>query len=247
LLPKANRNHTRGRLHKDEFYLDDVGPTHTRHCADHERRAGGPVPYKMLSRLLNTAVGQLWKTTHRKLSETFDRRTEVGALTWHYINQEVDDNAFVDGDGVYLSGARSWRHQFFVHPQTGVLHVMPRKRYRYHKPVNADELKLDEFHTLNREAGIWFLYTYHLVKEEHTRRVTRTRTQHDDVCPLNGWPTDVCAAVCSCVPLYETYYTEHKAQKNKQQLNSKELKRFGLMNTPQPTKLSRREKRRKAA
>lgn len=110
---------------------------------------------------MNAACGTLWSETHSKLSKTFDRRTDVGRLTWGTINNYVDDRAFVDQGFVWTYG--SWRRDYFVHPLTGILEKVPtREPIRY--PISPpDTIKLDEMHTLNQVEGIWYLDTFHMV------------------------------------------------------------------------------------
>lgn len=227
------RTFTTRRLTKDEYDADDdedLGPTHLppvkHHNSNHRL-----VPYRVLTRFLGSYVGKPWRQAHAVLSDRYDRRTDVGQAVWQHIDREVDEHAFIGADGaVYLHGIGY--HDFYVHPTTGILCKTLRKWYRhgYRPPVNPNEKKLDDDRLLLREEGIWFLYTYRMADEGRT-----TRVRH-----MNPDPALRKTEFWVWVDVIEWVKVRHLLTKH--QLNHKELRHYGLVNTPIVRPIPRRKR-----
>ncbi len=229
MTPNENVNHTRGRLNKDEFDADDLGPSRAKHRSDyHYRSRAGAIPYRVLSRMLKAGVGKPWKDTHSKLSNRYDRRTDVGSMVWDHLNREVDDNAFIGVDGAVYHHS-SW-HDFYVDPTNGNLCQIPKRRFIYKKPVNPDEIVLDKHNILLRQAGIWYRWTYEMVEESFVR--SKRIPNPDPVAAVKN------------AYVYQPYvvYEWVRKLKVKHQLNHKELAKAKLVNTPELKLPSHRER-----
>src|SRR5271166_5260179 len=121
-------------------------------------RSHSPYPF---DRLLTSRLGRPWDEVFSELCAEFDNRSWAGSsfrrdLKWHvktccYIGAETGA-VYHESDG--YPGRVS--DEFYVHPFTGILcwaAGVPREKTE--RPVT--EIKLDEFKTLSKVDGIWYL------------------------------------------------------------------------------------------
>lgn len=119
-----------------------------------------------LRRFLRSHINQPWNQVHSKLCRRLDSNTMAGqhVLThvWDYVERHVE---LIDGipyaktcRGFRRRLDQSYREQFYVHPETGLLcaaeHV-PRPSWRI--PPRTDVVILDDYHQYQQVDGIWYL------------------------------------------------------------------------------------------
>jgi hypothetical protein len=187
------------RLGKDEYELDDHGPTRAS-SARHWQYANfktfsdliGP-----LRRYLRKQVGRPWDTVWSEITQTLDSRSLSGQHIFDHILWEVECHAWVGRDGrIYrrrLYGRVRPVEGLYVHPITRLLRCAPERRYRARdssfvrvqealKPFgivveSADDVaryRVDGLRVWERRDRGWFIHTYRRMPAPLIRVVTRS-------------------------------------------------------------------------
>lgn len=122
-----------------------------------------------LRRLLRSQVGKPWNDTHSKLCRSLDSRTMVGRHVldhlWDYVERHVE---LVDGvpcrkHGSYygsLQLTESYRPQYYVHPQTGLLCAVPSKSRKQKPKVSKDILRISSKEEYRRINEVWYRISF---------------------------------------------------------------------------------------
>jgi len=176
-----------------------------------------------LRKYLRKQIGRPWNDVYSELSQVLDKRSLSGRHIWTHVFQEVERYAR-SVDGVfYLPPRRGSGYLrvsgLFVHPKTGILCWVPKRRYYNIIPPSAprpvDHYELDPMHCLWCIAGIWYRYTYEMVRVR--------------VAPFQVKDPTVARGVRDVY-----HYGTEKRLVEKHQLNRKELLAHKLHNTPEP-------------
>ncbi|NEO84155.1 MAG: hypothetical protein F6J87_07870, partial [Spirulina sp. SIO3F2] len=122
-----------------------------------------------LRKFLRSKVGQPWDEVYSELCQKLDRKTLLGQHVidhlWDYVERHVElINGIPYGKGewrTYKPLKAAWRDQFYVHPETGILHVIDKQAYRTQpKPAPKARLTIDDEHEYRLLDGLWFLVTF---------------------------------------------------------------------------------------
>jgi hypothetical protein len=176
----GNPSQKTGRtLQRNEFDLDDVGPTRFPISRHHQQAFSKKFDAKGFSDLLNplerflrSKVGRPWDKVYSELSQTLDRRSMAGLHIWSHVKDYVKINCF-------MYAGRVWQEQrfggdphlvegFYVHPRTGLLLWSDYKRWGTkrqqalrHKQTDEEKglIKVDAKNNIERVEGIWYLVT----------------------------------------------------------------------------------------
>jgi len=166
---------------------------------------------------LRKNLGRPWDDVYSELCTGLDRRSVSGLHVFSHLWQYVDKNCWIGAKTgkVYTDSNRGPQtvDEFYVHPWTGLLCEVPRRRRRWWmadtKPEPVTEIKLDEGKSYKQIEGIWY-YT------EWTRiKLWRRR----DNCPEH-WKES-----------WKWEQVEDQVFQKKRQLGKKELKKLKLRNT----------------
>ncbi len=132
-----------------------------------------------LYRWLCSKVGKPWNETYSELCDRLDTSTLTGqhilSHLWDYVerNRVLIDEAIAQTEpqiGPPFGSGYS-KSNFYVHPETGILCVLPNKwttRETYQKP--DDSLSVDYYHEYRKIDGFWYFITFESVPEGVTVR-----------------------------------------------------------------------------
>lgn len=115
-----------------------------------------------LRRYLRAQVGRLWNDVYSDICARNDNRNKVQAEVREHVSWMVHPNVqLVDGEPRDLDGHHVYR-DFWVHPETGVLHEVPRgKRYRWSGwRTDWEQEPIDEKTKYVKVDGIWYRVTF---------------------------------------------------------------------------------------
>lgn len=209
-----------GNNHNDTDHLEYNGPIRlpvSRKQEGYNNKLG----YKSFSDVLGPLrnylrrnCGRLWNDVYSEIAYNLGRFTKKEGLR-HIISAHLDvaTNTWRGESGkIYNDGDRgpeivssSYRTEFYVEPETGILRTMPeiRTAKRTPKPVEVISLGLNkEYHNIN---GIWFYQEY-----------TKTETKiYNGRSPLDGTPRYA--------------YVDTLTITYKKQLNKKELRELAKL------------------
>ncbi|NEQ95956.1 MAG: hypothetical protein F6K30_04365 [Cyanothece sp. SIO2G6] len=141
-----------------------------------------------LRRFLRSKVGQRWDDIYSELSQRLDRDSVLGQHVidhlWDYVCLNVE---MIDGLPYAKAGQYCWwrtgplesrRHQFYVHPETGILcsasqcsasQSCYRKRDRPSTTVNKTThkhyIRLDDYREYRKIEDIWYEVEYRAVPQ----------------------------------------------------------------------------------
>lgn len=122
-----------------------------------------------LRRFLRSYVGQHWNTVYSKLCRRLERKTLAGqhviSHLWDYVERHVE---LIEGIpyripewGTFSPLTSNYYEQFYVHPETGILCLAPRKpRQPKQTRQQADVVVIDDFHQYRKVKEIWYLITF---------------------------------------------------------------------------------------
>lgn len=198
-----------------------------------------------LERFLTKHINRPWDKVYSELCSGIDRRSTVQ----QHIHQHIDDFVVrkvveIDGElhsieswGGHRSLAHRWQSKLYVDPATGILRknvfrerarqAEKRERSVVREAANQYRRIIDEFHQLHQLDGIWFFVTLAKVPENPKQHQL---IPTDVVSKKAAWGGQSCKYgknICSNQILFgdcELYAV------GKRQLNSHELKRYGLHN-----------------
>ncbi|ESA32147.1 hypothetical protein N836_26515 [Leptolyngbya sp. Heron Island J] len=128
-----------------------------------------------LRKLLQSQVGQPWDQVYSRLCRDLNPRTMAGQHVidhlWAFVEQHVE---MIDGlpytkqrqwhwNGERPSLADSYGTQFYVHPETGLLCVVPKVcRRREPKPPNH-EIEITAYEQYRQIENIWYRITFEVL------------------------------------------------------------------------------------
>jgi hypothetical protein len=187
------------RLRKDEYELDDHGPTYV--SSARRRQYLDPKDFSdvlgPLRRYLRKQVGRPWDKVWSEITQNLDSRTLTGQHIFDHIRWEVETEPWVD-ENSRLYRKRHWGtieliDGLYVHPVTRLLCYKPKRALgvgggtflkaqtalrafgisastgREIRRYRVDGQRVWE----HREVG-WFIHVYRFVPEQLVRVMTRT-------------------------------------------------------------------------
>ncbi len=177
-----------------------------------------------LRRLLRSKVGQPWNTVHSELCRRLDSNTMAGRHVLDHVKDYVvlhveSIDGVLYGRSIWGRVTRldhSYRDQFYVDPETGILCAVPKVRRKHEPPNPPDDVVIqDDYHRYLKLNDLWFLVTF------------------EDLPPL---PVELAADVLiksmrHCAPIYVRGRRLYAV--SKRQCNKKEI-RFILSRLSQP-------------
>jgi hypothetical protein len=121
-----------------------------------------------LRRFLRSHVGEPWNEVYSELCQQLDPTTIVGKHVidhlWDYVERHVEIIDGIPRRKPYWFHQRqldeSYRDQFYVHPETGILCAakkVPRKQKQSHQ---TDVVMIDDYHQYRKLNEIWYLITF---------------------------------------------------------------------------------------
>lgn len=198
-----------------------------------------------LERFLTKHVNRPWDKVYSELCNGIDRRNTVQ----QHIHQHIDDFVVrkvveIDGElhsleswGGHRSLAHRWQSKLYVDPATGILRknvfrekarqAEKRKRSIAREVENQHRRIIDAFHQLHQIDGIWFFVTLAKVpdKPKQVQLIPMDVIRKKAAWDGQSWTYG--RNICSNKSLYGDCGLYAVA---KRQLNSSELKRYGLHN-----------------
>jgi hypothetical protein len=266
---------TGGRVRVQEFNDEDRWADYdgsTRHPISRFRQFGsnakgfsdrlGP-----LRKYLRKQVGRPWDVVYSELSAVLDKRSISGLHIWDHVFMEVERYVIIK-NGCLFHKPRFGGYRpisgLYVHPRHGLLcwsNTPPWPRYipkPFLKIIGEDgeklialdfhRFKINELHELINDEGIWYIQSF--------QNIVRTIVTYGPcrVCgPLALRTVRVTVEAHAAWTGHEWHgktftktTTERKAT-TRHQLNAKELKRYGLTNTPKPAAAPSRRSLRRGA
>jgi hypothetical protein len=120
-----------------------------------------------LRRFLRSKVGQHWDGVYGELCQDLDISTLSGqhilSHLWQYVERHVE---IVDGkpcrkpyDGLFFRSFGTYRNQFYIHPETGILCEAVRSP-KVIPPKSEDKIEIDRTHYYYKLDDIWYLITF---------------------------------------------------------------------------------------
>lgn len=112
----------------------------------------------LLHRFLQSRTGQPWDQVYSEICKETDDRSFEGHHLREYLDYEVEQSCTINKDGEVLDQrglhvARFWG-EFYVHPKTGNLEYIEKKRWRIPKtPHTVFEMNGRFYH---EHEGIWY-------------------------------------------------------------------------------------------
>ena len=121
-----------------------------------------------LRRWLRSHVGQPWDAVYSKLCQQLDTSTLAGqhvlSHVWDYVERHVE---IIDGVlyekpewGQFRPLESHYRDRFYVHPETGLLCLVEKKRRKSKPTPPTDVLAIDANHQYRQLKGIWYRVTF---------------------------------------------------------------------------------------
>ncbi|MEM8638225.1 MAG: hypothetical protein AAGG51_05410 [Cyanobacteria bacterium P01_G01_bin.54] len=121
-----------------------------------------------LRKFLRSHLGQPWDDVYSEICQKLDTKTLLGqhvlSHLWDYVERHVE---IIDGIPhgksewhVYQPLESYWRDQFYVHPETGLLCVVPRTPHEQKPKQERDWLDVDDHHEYRKIKEIWYLVTF---------------------------------------------------------------------------------------
>ncbi len=120
-----------------------------------------------LWRFLEGKVGTLWNDVYSEIRTNLSPNSAVQMHVVQHLKTAVETSAFLidekpyrapmyGGNLISLEEAAFYRHQFYVHPTTGLLCVSPCKSRRPIKVEQNNIIKMSEKHQFRFIDGIWY-------------------------------------------------------------------------------------------
>ena len=225
--------------------------------AGHRARKGLNENLNPLQRYLHTQIGRPWDKVYADIRRTIDGRSTVKQHVLLHLEDFVVVRTKMVA-GTVVTPSTGWRScmpledvnvDLYVHPVSGLLlrnrayarklHAYRKDRRRQTAAESAERRIVDAKHQLHRIDGIWYLVDVEALPQEryvkcgsgagaslrpvYDRRWDVVRKamvaiNHDWLGPKNGQPTN------------KTLYGDAKLfGVSKRQLNSRELRNYGLM------------------
>lgn len=143
-----------------------------------------------LVRFLDSRVGRNWDDVYSEIKEHLSPRSAVQQHVIDHLKQYVvtstviedgvigyyPDNRFNGGRGFSplqdVPGQKNYyssREQFFVHPETKILSVYKRKKYRYDRRPIHEWVKIDDRHQYRKIGDVWFIVTLEDMRDNFWR------------------------------------------------------------------------------
>ena len=121
-----------------------------------------------LRRWLRSHVSQPWDNVYSKLCRQLDTNTLAGqhvlSHVWDYVERHVE---IIDGVlyekpewGQFRPLESHYRDRFYVHPETGLLCLVEKKRRKSKPTPPTDVLAIDANHQYRQLKGIWYRVTF---------------------------------------------------------------------------------------
>lgn len=121
-----------------------------------------------LRRWLRSHVGQPWDAVYSKLCQQLDASTLAGqhvlSHVWDYVERHVE---IIDGVlyekpdwGQFRPLESHYRDRLYVHPETGLLCLVEKKRRKSKPTPPTDVLAIDANHQYRQLKGIWYRVTF---------------------------------------------------------------------------------------
>ncbi|MDY6786220.1 MAG: hypothetical protein SW833_27350 [Cyanobacteriota bacterium] len=120
-----------------------------------------------LYRWLRSKVGQPWDKVYGELCWKLDSTTLSGqhilSHVWGFVERHV-----VIIDGIPYQKDRQnhalngWRNQLYVHPETGILCLAPKRKKAKSQPCDniANIVQVDPLHQYRKLDGVWYFVTF---------------------------------------------------------------------------------------
>jgi hypothetical protein len=124
-----------------------------------------------LRRLLRSKVGQPWDQVHSELNQRLDASTMAGRHVLDHVRDYVTENVeLIDGVLYSRDSCRRYRRtlgigyhdEFYVHPETGILCVVPKHCRTQYRPNSAqpivpqDHLPIDRYQRYQKIDDVWY-------------------------------------------------------------------------------------------
>lgn len=115
----------------------------------------------------NSNIGRKWDEIFSEICEHIKLDSTVQRHVREHIEMMVITNTFMKNGKVYedarghefsLEQGRHSYQQFFVHPVTGCLHYIEKRRWR-HVPQKPKFIQVDKNTQLHQQDGIWYVVT----------------------------------------------------------------------------------------
>jgi len=112
-----------------------------------------------LYRWLNSKVGQLWDKVHSELCENLKRESAIQDHVRDHAEWYVEKNVImvkgVPHDSSFFPLLWSRGRQLYVHPKTGILCQIPRRKVEKKKEENF--IIIGSLQQIHKISGIWYL------------------------------------------------------------------------------------------
>jgi hypothetical protein len=187
------------RLRKDEYELDDHGPTRVSSARrrQHTNWKDFSDVLGPLRRYLRKQVGRPWEKIWSEITHTLDSRSLTGQHIFDHIRWEVEQQAWLGDDGGVYRRQR-WGHVepvrgLYVHPVTRLLRQAPEARFPFRGGPFVDaqatlrvfgfeaastheirRFRVDGLRVWERRNCGWFVHSYRRVPEQLMRVLTRS-------------------------------------------------------------------------
>lgn len=127
---------------------------------------GHGADYSILRRFLTSKCGQSWDGVYSEICKRADERSHDGYRLREAVKNVICTNVEINEDGQLYTKDKwgrvrlnftGWWHEFYVHPETGLLERVPPERSRYrerdHFPSKVFEC---DGHLYHQHIGIWY-------------------------------------------------------------------------------------------
>ena len=121
-----------------------------------------------LRRFLRSHVGQPWNDVYSKLCRQLNTNTLAGqhvlSHVWDYVvrHTEIIESVLYEKPewGSFTPLESGYRDRFYVHPETGLLCLVEKKRRKSKPTPPTDVLAIDANHQYRQLKGIWYRVTF---------------------------------------------------------------------------------------
>ncbi|MGF1523621.1 MAG: hypothetical protein ACFBSF_14995 [Leptolyngbyaceae cyanobacterium] len=121
-----------------------------------------------LRRFLRSHLNQPWNDVYSKLCKQLDTSTLAGqhvlSHVWDYVARHteiIDDVVYEKPEwGHFRSLEGHYRDRFYVHPETGILCAVEKRRRKQKPRPRTDVLVIDIYHQYRKLNDIWYLVTF---------------------------------------------------------------------------------------